>query len=681
DDYKELFSSDSIMVIFESDSITNPDFLNFMNRIMTDFSNERGVSSVSGIVNLMKSANNGKIPESVAEINEVKSKIDSDVLERYLPSNMLTIGIISLETGISSSNQEALLTNLETIIEISDTPPGTSVTLSGNPAFQKQMGEEMGKSTGILIFAAMLLMIIAVGILFGQVSYRFLPVGVVFVGLINTFGVMGLFGIPVSMVVIAAFPVLIGIGIDYAIQLHSRYDDEVNSTKDPVKAAYNTIKNSGPSVLYAMIATSLGFVAMYITPIPMVFDFGVTCIIGVISCYIAALLIVPTFGILIDYKAKQTSKSGISKKMIKYNNFIGNISYKIAKKPVFILLILGLVAIVGVQLDDKVPISYDEETFVPPDMPALVDMKKVTRTMGSTSTLTVYLKGDNLLTPDVLKWIDEFGEYETENRNELTSVTSIATLIKQYNGGIIPDTKGKVNEVLTKIPTSGLNSYLNGQMNGVIEFGMLELEVDPAKSLVENVNCDLEWNYPPPGITATLTGSTEMGINLVDEIANGKLLMTLLGFGLIFIWLIFVYRRFSAISPLIPIIMIVGWNGAIMYILGIDYTPMTAVLGSMTIGVASEYTILIMERYNEERRRGRDKYEAIRTGVEKIGAAITVSGLTTVFGFSALLLSTFNIIKNFGTVTVITVGFSLIGAIVVMPAVLSVMSKFEQKIE
>src|SRR5690606_13190910 len=138
----------------------------------------------------------------------------------------------------------------------------------------------------------------------------------------------------------------------------------------------------------------------------------------------------------------------------------------------------------------------DEETFVPPDMPALVDMKKVTRTMGSTSTLTVYLKGDNLLTPDVLKWIDEFGEYETENRNELTSVTSIATLIKQYNGGIIPDTKGKVNEVLTKIPTSGLNSYLNGQMNGVIEFGMLELEVDPAKSLVENVNRDLEWNYP-----------------------------------------------------------------------------------------------------------------------------------------------------------------------------------------
>ncbi|MGI5938450.1 hypothetical protein, partial [Methanoculleus thermophilus] len=48
----------------------------------------------------------------------------------------------------------------------------------------------------------------------------------------------------------------------------------------------------------------------------------------------------------------------------------------------------------------------------------------------------------------------------------------------------------------------------------------------------------------------------------------------------------------------------------------------------------------------------------------------------TVFGFSALTISTFNIISNFGIVTVITVGFSLMGAIVVMPAILSLMYRF-----
>lgn len=674
DKYANLFSSDSIMVIFESDSVTDPEFVKYMDTLIRDFSNEGGVKSASGLADLMKSANNGILPTSKAEIESIKSNLPPEALEKYLPSNMLTISVLSLETGMSEVNKEGLLNNLETIISLSEKPAGSTVTLSGDPAFSKQMGEEMGTSTGTLIFAAMLLMVVAVGILFSHVSWRFMPVGIVFTGLINTFGIMGLFGIPVSMVVIAAFPVLIGIGIDYAIQLHSRFDEESKRNPTNADAAFITVENAGPSVLYAMIATSLGFVAMYITPIPMVFDFGVTCIIGVLCCYISALLIVPSFGILFNYKPKETKKKSAGDKMAAYNNFIGNTSYKIAKNPVPVLLILGFVAIVGVQLDNYVPISYDEETFVPPDMPAVVDMKKVTRTMGSTSTLTIYLKGDNLLSPDALLWIDEFGEYETKTRNELTSVSSIAVLIKQYNGGVIPDTLPEVKEVFEKIPEKSRSSYIYGQLNGVMEFGMLEIEVDPAQSLINNVKKDLVWKSPPPGVSAELTGSTEMGINLVSQIATGKILMTLLGFALIFAWLILIYRKVSAVSPLIPIIMIVGWNGAIMYSLGIDYTPMTAVLGSMTIGVASEYTILILERYNEERRAGRDKYEAIRIGVEKIGMAITVSGLTTVFGFSALLLSTFNIIKNFGTVTVITVGFSLIGAIVVMPAVLSVMS-------
>jgi predicted RND superfamily exporter protein len=84
-----------------------------------------------------------------------------------------------------------------------------------------------------------------------------------------------------------------------------------------------------------------------------------------------------------------------------------------------------------------------------------------------------------------------------------------------------------------------------------------------------------------------------------------------------------------------------------------------------------------MERVDEELARGLDLLSAIRTSVQKIGTAITVSGLTTVFGFAALMLSEFNIIANFGITTVITVGFSLAGAILIMPAVISLMYRFE----
>jgi len=157
--------------------------------------------------------------------------------------------------------------------------------------------------------------------------------------------------------------------------------------------------------------------------------------------------------------------------------------------------------------------------------------------------------------------------------------------------------------------------------------------------------------------------------------------MTYLGFAFIFIWLIIVYRHIHAVSPLIPIIFIVGWNSVVMYLLGIAYTPMTATLASMTIGVAAEYTILVMERYSEEEEKLHDHIAAIQESVSKIGSAITVSGLATFFGFSALCLSSFPIISNFGICTLIAVGFSLFGAIFVMPAVLSLMGELTEWLE
>jgi hypothetical protein len=67
--------------------------------------------------------------------------------------------------------------------------------------------------------------------------------------------------------------------------------------------------------------------------------------------------------------------------------------------------------------------------------------------------------------------------------------------------------------------------------------------------------------------------------------------------------------------------------------------------------------------------------------VNKIGTAITISGLATFFGFSALCLSSFPIISNFGVTTLIAVGFSLIGAIFIMPAILSVMGDLTERLE
>jgi hydrophobe/amphiphile efflux-3 (HAE3) family protein len=678
DKYTTTFKSDAIMLVIETDDVTNPAVLAYIDRLQEDIANEQYVAGTRSLVDMVKQVNGGSLPTSAADVIRAKESLPPEVFELYLPSELLTISVIILEPGVSAESQNQLLDNIDAIVSISDPPPGVEVTVTGNPAFQKQMGEEIGTSMGTLIGAAMLLMILAVGLLFSHVSYRFLPVAIVATGLILTFGIMGLAGIPISMVVVGAFPVLIGIGIDYAIQFQSRFDEEVRSSSVP-EAVRTTLTRAGPAVLFAMVATSLGFIAMFISPVPMVGDFGFTCVIGVVSCYIAALVMVPTFGTLIKYKAKGNNGSAKIGAMEKYDSLLGTLARKIARHPVVVILLLGMVAVVGIQLDQQVPINTNEDSFVPPDMPAVVDLKKVTRTMGSTETLPIYIRGDDVLDIETLSWIKEFQEYEVARNDKVTGATSIVNYLMQYNGGVMPSTDYEVREVLDRIPDETKNGLVSGRMDATIEFGLVDMENEVALSVVDQIHHDIAWMEPPPGVSAVPTGQIDMFTALINDINEGKLQMTVLGFVLIFAFLLIVYRKINAISPLIPIMMIVGWNGAIMFISGIDYSPMTAALGSMTIGVASEYTILIMERFQEERDRGSDIVSAIQMSVQKIGTAVTVSGMTTVFGFSALLLSSFNIVKNFGVVTVITVGFSLIGAIIVMPAVLSLMGSFGEK--
>ncbi len=685
-EYTETFQSESIMLLIESDDVLNLETLRYLERLEGEIANERYITGTSSIVSLLQQRNGGTLPQSSAEVNAIRASIPAETASQYLPSHLLTISVITLEPGLSQETKNAILGNLESIVALSNPPPGVHVVITGEPAFQQQMGEEMGTSMGTLILVAMVLMVVAVGLLFSHIRYRFLPVGIVAGGLILTFGAVGYARLPLTMVAIAAFPVLIGVGIDYAINIHTRFDEEARKAS-PEEAAWTTITKSGPSILFAMLSTSMGFVALWISPVPMIAGFGLVCVIGVACCYLVALLAMPSLGILLKYRPRygrnsETEESGSSHLMERYNIGVGNLARVIAKHAIPILLICSLLGVIGFLMDSEIAINTNEDTFVPQDMPALINLKKVSRTMGSTSSLPVYIRSDNVLDIGTIRWMHDFQQYEASHNSKITGSESIATLILRYNNGKLPSSNPEVNAVLARIPEAEIGRYVSGKTDAVILFSTVEMENEVAMAMVDNFAREIEWNEPPPGVSVRVTGMGEMFSNLIREINIGKTRMTILAFALIFGLLLLIYRdAVKAVTPVIPIMMIVGWNGLVMYVLGIDYTPMTATLGSLTIGVASEYTILIMERYYEEKANGLPVIDAIQQATRQIGTAITVSGMTTVFGFAALLASSFNMISNFGLVTVITVGFSLIGAIIVMPAIIVLMSRFDRPVQ
>ena len=125
--------------------------------------------------------------------------------------------------------------------------------------------------------------------------------------------------------------------------------------------------------------------------------------------------------------------------------------------------------------------------------------------------------------------------------------------------------------------------------------------------------------------------------------------------------------------------MVTGWSGLVMKYLNLDYTPMTATLGALILGIGCEYSILMMERYFEERYEGASPLEAIHKTAASIGAALIASGATVVFGFAALIASPFPLTSNFGTVTVIDILLVLLATFTVFPPLIIVLDSWRDK--
>jgi hypothetical protein len=106
-------------------------------------------------------------------------------------------------------------------------------------------------------------------------------------------------------------------------------------------------------------------------------------------------------------------------------------------------------------------------------------------------------------------------------------------------------------------------------------------------------------------------------------------------------------------------------------VLGIELTPLTTVAGPLVIAVGTEFSVLVLFRYREERERGHDPAGAMREGVPRIGRAFIASGLTLVGGFGVLALSPMPLLRDFGVVVALAVLITLASTLAVLPPLLA----------
>jgi predicted RND superfamily exporter protein len=75
-------------------------------------------------------------------------------------------------------------------------------------------------------------------------------------------------------------------------------------------------------------------------------------------------------------------------------------------------------------------------------------------------------------------------------------------------------------------------------------------------------------------------------------------------------------------------------------------------------------------RFEEERDKSDDVWKALEETVSTTGVALVLSAGTTALGFLVLMLSPMPVVQQFGLVTALTVTFSLILSVAVLPVLI-----------
>ncbi|HEY3274548.1 MAG TPA: hydrophobe/amphiphile efflux-3 (HAE3) family transporter [Methanocella sp.] len=670
DYYNENFQATTFLLLVTADDVLDPQVIDAMGRLQTQILTNPKVTAVTGLQTLAAQAQSTGLLNNRANIVQMIASLPPETARFLVLDRHHTVMTVTLRGDVEEADQPPVLEDVKNAINWVPMPPGTSAIVTGSTAMMLEVQKEMMSSMVTMLATAVVLMVLALWFTFSHSRWRLLPLPIVLVGVIYTTGVMGVTGVPITMVSMAVFPILIGLGVEYAIQFQNRMMEELADGKATGDAIVATVKNIGPPVVFSVMTTCLGFSSILSSPVPMIYDFGLMCLIGVIVCFLTALFLLLSILAFLSRGRRiemKQSDGGVMEKII------GRVAETTTRHPgVIIVALIAMIA--GYALDPAIGVEMDQSTFAPQDLPSVVLFRSLSNAMGyKTGDMAIQVKADNVNSPEAIKWIKDFSDYERSNNPEVLAVNSIVTSIEARNNGTLPSTGPELSKAIAGIPPDELKNYVDDfQGTGVIRMTINSLDTEQQISMLRRVEKDLEFLRPPAGLEAELSGELRVTMMTLGSLQGDRLTMTLESGLLCLIGLLVVYRGrwIRAVVPVVAVIIVTGLSCIVMILLHMKYTPLSVTMGALTIGIGIDFSILHMERYYEEKAKGHVPKEAMRIATGKIGNAIFSSASTVIAGFGALVMSNFSILSNFGIVTIIDFTLALSSAFIIMPPLL-----------
>jgi predicted RND superfamily exporter protein len=606
--------------------------------------------------------------------------------------------VIRLKPGLSESERHRAIQLIEAAVE--DTTPRKACEQGGQPApcFELEDGSYVVSGAPVVIDgiaralkdALLVLFAIAVGVMAAVLFLVFrsrwplLPLAIALLAAGITFGLLALVGGSFTMASIAALPILIGLAVDYAIQFQARYD-ETGSVEDAAA-------RGGPTIAAACLATAAGFLALQLSPIPMVREFGWILILGIAIAFGLALTV--GLGTLSlrragpvaagDPPSPPVAKASSGRGSLRRHPPVERLLSLAVTYPVAVIGVGVGLAVMGWAAGTRVDTVSDIRELAPQSIEAVEGLNELQETTGVSGELDVSIKAPDLSEPATVEWMAGFKQrvletsgFSGENPSCLQADVCPGPALSDFlmRGGERP-TAERIDATLGALSSYALRQVApldpeTGEVGNeaLISFGIRAQSLEDQQALVERVRDQI--GEPPEGVEVELAGLSVIAAESASDLSSSRYWLTLAGIAAVALALLAIYCSWRrALIPLVPTVLATGWASLLLWLIGIPLNPMSAALGALTIAIATEFGVLLVGRFHEERRGGAGVEDALRQAYARTGAAVLASGATAVAGFAVLIASDVQMLRDFGLVTVVDLAAALAGVLLVLPATL-----------
>ena len=236
---------------------------------------------------------------------------------------------------------------------------------------------------------------------------------------------------------------------------------------------------------------------------------------------------------------------------------------------------------------------------------------------------------------------------------------------------LVPEVRAAAERAVAKLPTSRLVSVLPVTQDVTVAQIVSDLEPADSKSRTDDMRAAMG---SIPGATVYLTGQAAIEHDLDPVFGEDLVRGELIALPIALLILVFTFGTLAFLIPFafalvtIPTTLAIIWVFANFMELSTYLQNLVSLIG---LGIAIDYSLLIVYRFREELARGSSRDEAIVTTMATAGRAVVYSGTAVAIGLAMLVFMPLPFMRGFGIGGLFIPAVSLLAAVTFLPVVLS----------